>query len=98
MALMAVDRLSLSVALSPLPLVLYKRAAEPSSLPPLPKHSVLSLPHPCTSPELHPRRNLQQLQQTCRPLMFYLDSLTIVTYGSILRDLPFHALPPESFL
>jgi hypothetical protein len=98
MVLVAADRLSLSIALCPLPLLLYKRAAEPSSLPPLPNHSVLSLPHPCTSLELHPRRNLQRLQQTCRPLMFYLDSMTIVTYGNILRDLPFHALPPESFL
>jgi hypothetical protein len=26
------------------------------------------------------------------------DSLTTVTYSNILRDLPFHIVPPESFL
>jgi hypothetical protein len=45
-----------------------------------------------------PLRNLQRLQQTRRPLMLYLDSLTTVAYGNILCDLPFHSVPPESFL
>jgi hypothetical protein len=27
-----------------------------------------------------------------------LDSLTTVTYSNILYDLPFHTIPPESFL
>jgi hypothetical protein len=30
--------------------------------------------------------------------MFCLDSLTTVAYGNILCDLPFHIVPPESFL
>jgi hypothetical protein len=45
-----------------------------------------------------PMRNRQRLQQTCRPLMLCLDSLTFVTYGNIICDLPFHSVPPESFL
>jgi hypothetical protein len=30
--------------------------------------------------------------------MLWLNSLTTVTYGNILCDLPFHTVPPESFL
>jgi hypothetical protein len=30
--------------------------------------------------------------------MLHLNSLTSVTYGNILRDLPFYTVPPESFL
>jgi hypothetical protein len=30
--------------------------------------------------------------------MLCLNSLTTVTYGNILGDLPFHTVPPESFL
>jgi hypothetical protein len=45
-----------------------------------------------------PVRNLQRLQQTCGPLMLCLDYVTTITYGNILRDLPFHVVPPESFL
>ncbi len=45
-----------------------------------------------------PLRNLQRLQQTCGPLMFCLNPLTIVAYNHILCYLPFHTVPPESFL
>jgi hypothetical protein len=45
-----------------------------------------------------PLRNLQRLQQTCGPLMLCFNSLTTVTYGHILHDLPFHTVTPESFL
>jgi hypothetical protein len=45
-----------------------------------------------------PLRNLQWLQQTYRPLVFCLDPLTIVAYSHILCYLPFHTVPPESFL
>jgi hypothetical protein len=45
-----------------------------------------------------PLRNLQWLQQTCEPLMLRLKSLIDVAYGNILCDLPFHVIPPESFL
>jgi hypothetical protein len=45
-----------------------------------------------------PLRNQQRLQQTCGPLMFCLDSLTIVGSDNILCYLPFHTVPPESFL
>src|SRR5688572_28630734 len=45
-----------------------------------------------------PLRNLQRLQQTCGPLMFCLNPLTTVTYSHILCYLPFHTVPPESFL
>jgi hypothetical protein len=30
--------------------------------------------------------------------MLCLDSLTTAAYGNILHDLPFHTVPPESFL
>jgi hypothetical protein len=42
--------------------------------------------------------NLQWLQQTYGPLMLCLNSLTTIAYGNILCDLPFHNVPPESFL
>ena len=45
-----------------------------------------------------PLRNLQRLQQFCGPLMLCLNSLIAVAYGNILCDLPFHTVPPESFL
>jgi hypothetical protein len=45
-----------------------------------------------------PLRNLQRLQQTCRSLMFYFNPLTNVTHSHILCYLPFHTVPPESFL
>jgi hypothetical protein len=45
-----------------------------------------------------PLRNLQQLQQTYRSLMFCFNPLTTVTYSHILYYLPFHTVPPESFL
>jgi hypothetical protein len=45
-----------------------------------------------------PLRNLQRLQQTYRPLMFCFNPLTTVTYRHILCYLPFHIVPPESFL
>jgi|SRR5688572_5018274 hypothetical protein len=45
-----------------------------------------------------PLRNLQWLQQTYRPLMLCFNSLITVAYGHILCDLPFHSVPPESFL
>jgi hypothetical protein len=45
-----------------------------------------------------PLRNLQRLQQTCMYLMFCFNSLTTVTYSHILCYLPFHPVPPESFL
>jgi hypothetical protein len=45
-----------------------------------------------------PLRNLQWLQQTCRSLMFCFNPLTTVTYSHILCYLPFHTVPPESFL
>jgi hypothetical protein len=45
-----------------------------------------------------PLRDLQRLQQTCRPLMFCFDPLTTVTYNHILCYLPFHTVPLESFL
>jgi hypothetical protein len=45
-----------------------------------------------------PLRDLQWLQQTCRSLMFCFNPLTIVTYSHILCFLPFHIVPPESFL
>src|SRR5688572_7418525 len=45
-----------------------------------------------------PLGNLQRLQQTCGPLKVLLNSLTAVAYGNIFHDLPFHTLPPESFL
>jgi hypothetical protein len=47
---------------------------------------------------LFPLRNLQWLQQTCEPLMFYLNPLTTIAYNHILCYLPFHTVPPESFL
>jgi hypothetical protein len=45
-----------------------------------------------------PLRNLQRLQQTCGSLMLCLDPLTTVAYSHILCYLPFHIVPPESFL
>jgi hypothetical protein len=45
-----------------------------------------------------PLRNLQRLQQTYRSLMFYFNPLTTVTYSHILYYLPFHTIPPKSFL
>jgi hypothetical protein len=45
-----------------------------------------------------PLRNLQWLQQTCRPLMFCFNPLTTVTHSHILCYLLFHTIPPESFL
>jgi hypothetical protein len=45
-----------------------------------------------------PLRNLQRLQETCRPLVLCLNSLTTVIYNHILCYLPFHTVPPESFL
>jgi hypothetical protein len=45
-----------------------------------------------------PLRNLQRLQQTCGSLMLCLDSLTTVAYSHIICYLPFHFVPPESFL
>jgi hypothetical protein len=45
-----------------------------------------------------PLKNLQQLQQSCGSLMLRLNSLTTVTYGNIICDLPFHTVPLESFL
>jgi hypothetical protein len=45
-----------------------------------------------------PLRNLYRLQQTCGSLMLCLDSLTTVAYSHILGYLPFHSVPPESFL
>jgi hypothetical protein len=57
-----------------------------------------------TNYKVHPNlipfllRNLQWLQQTCGSLMLCLDSLTNVASGNILCYLPFHTVPPESFL
>jgi hypothetical protein len=45
-----------------------------------------------------PSSNLQRLQQTCRSLMLYFNHLTTFTYNHILCYLPFHSVPPESFL
>jgi hypothetical protein len=47
---------------------------------------------------LFPLRNLQRLQQTCMLLMFCLNPLTTIAYNHILCYLPFHTVPPESFL
>jgi hypothetical protein len=45
-----------------------------------------------------PLRNLQWLQQTCRPLIFCLDPLTTIAYNHIPCYLPIHIVPLESFL